>query len=354
MDNSGRYPDGVVQVVSFSRGLAREEMQECVRDGRAEAERIRAAERLPTPQEPTVMIDWWGSEEAVPGNSSIGGAWRRIRGTQVVQRPTSEVGNVDDPQPDLEGSFRRRSAPTLASPVVESEGGMWLVCESFGPVGYELGVEVGMGTLCVQRRNRGLHHVRAGQYVCVELVRARDLDSRQRKRQLLDERSGGTEATADELLRERLFGTAPGQREDARARMSTEDAPAGTGEEAVDEDLRTLWIDRDDQGQRFKEWKKVCSESSEERQAVSPVAGPPSCLTVCKQMQHHGGNPKLWMHLWMKELGASGKDRLYHEVATLVEILYQGGTYDQLGSGCEPRDCLEKAHCDRRGDFERA
>ena len=61
--------------------------------------------------------------------------------------------------------------------------------------------------------------------------------------------------------------------------MSTEDAPVGTGEEAVEEDLRTLWIDRDDQGQRFKEWKKVCSESSEERQADSPVARPPSCTT---------------------------------------------------------------------------
>ena len=36
LDNSGRYPDGVVQVVSFSRGLAREEMQECMRDGRPE------------------------------------------------------------------------------------------------------------------------------------------------------------------------------------------------------------------------------------------------------------------------------------------------------------------------------
>ena len=178
-------------------------------------ERIRAAERLPTPQEPTVMIDRWGSEEAVPGNSWIGGAWRRIRGKQVVQRPTSEVGNEDNPQPNLEGSFRRRSAPALASPVVESEGVMWLVCETSGPVGYELGVEIVMRTLCVQRGNRGLHHVRTGQYVCVELVRARDLDSWQRKRQLLDERSGGRKSPADELLRERLFGTAPGQREDA-------------------------------------------------------------------------------------------------------------------------------------------
>ena len=48
LDNSGRYPDGVMQVVSFSRGLAREEMQECVRDGRVETERVRADERLVT------------------------------------------------------------------------------------------------------------------------------------------------------------------------------------------------------------------------------------------------------------------------------------------------------------------
>ena len=207
------------------------------------------------------------------------------------------------------------------------------VCETSGPAGYELGVEVDMGVLCVHRWSGGLHHVRAGQYVCVELVRARDLESWQGRRQLLEERSSGMEAPAGELLRERLYGAEPGRREDARARMSTEEAPAGTGEDVVEEDLRTLWIDRDDQGQRFKKWKNVCSESCEERQADSPVAGPPSCLTVWKQMQHHGGNAKLWMHPWMKELGVSGKDCLYHEVSTLVEIPYQGGTYDQLNVG---------------------
>ena len=35
----------------------------------------------------------------------------------------------------------------------------------------------------------------------------------------------------------------------------------------------------------------------------------------------------------MKELGVSGKDHLYHEVTTLVEILYEGGTYNQLNVG---------------------
>ena len=230
LDTSGRYPDGEVQVVPFSRGLTRDEMQECVRDGASRGGTDPSRERWTAPQEPTVMIDWWGAEEAVPGNCWIGGAWRRIRGKQVVQRPKSEAGVEDNPQPNLEGSFRRRSASVLASPVVGSEGEMWLVCESSGPAGYELGVEVEMGALCVQR-GRGLRQVRAGQHVCVELVRARDLESWQRKRQLLDERSGCTEARAGELLREdvwhrargvvrtREHGCPPRRRQPARAKM---------------------------------------------------------------------------------------------------------------------------------------
>ena len=111
----------------------------------------------------------------------------------MVQRPTGEVGMGDDPPPDLQRRSRRRPASAMSAPGVESEGELWLVCETSGPAGYELGVEVDMGVLCVQRGSGGLHHVRAGQYVCVELVRARDLESWQRRRQLLEDRSGGME-----------------------------------------------------------------------------------------------------------------------------------------------------------------
>ena len=213
------------------------------------------------------MIDWWGSEETLSGKSCIGDASRRIRGKQVVQRPVSEGGNEDNLQLNPEGSFRKRSALAFTSRVKEGCGS----CASrLDLLGMNLESKLYWGLCVCNAGNGGLHHVRAGQYVCVELVRARDLDSWQRKRQLLDERSGGRKSPADELLRERLFGITPGQREDARARMSSEDAPAATGEEAVEEDLRTLWIDRDDQEQGFKEWKKVCSESSEERQPTVP------------------------------------------------------------------------------------
>ena len=211
LDNSGRYPDGVVQVVSVSCGLTRDEMRECVRDGRAEAERIRAAERLAAPQEPTTMIDWWGAEEAVPRSAWLGGACQRLRGKQVVQRPSGE-GRWREMTHHLtergdRGGGRPQGCLCLAS---RGEGELWLVCESSGPTGYELGVEVDMGALSVQRGSRGLHLVRAGQYVCVELVRARDLESWQRRRQLLGERSGGMETFAGELLRERPHGAEPG------------------------------------------------------------------------------------------------------------------------------------------------
>ena len=188
---------------------------------------------------------------------------------------------------------------------VECEGDLWLVCESSGLAGYGLGVGVDMGALRAAREERSAPCAGWAVCVCVEPVRARDLDSWQRRRELLWESSGGIETLAGELLRERLHGVEPGRREVARARMSTEEVPAGSAEEVFEEDLRTLWIDRDDQGQRFKEWKNLLREyrGTPGRQ---PGGGPPS--TVCKHMQHHGDNPKLWMNLWMKELGVSGKE----------------------------------------------
>ena len=54
------------------------------------------------------------------------------------------------------------------------------------------------------------------------------------------------------------------------------------------------------------------------------------CARICNIIE---ANRKLWLHLWKKELGASAKDRVYHEVSTLVEVLNQGGKYDQLNMG---------------------
>ena len=140
--------------------------------------------------------------------------------------------------------------------------------------------------------------------MCASSSFALGLESWQRRRQLLEERSGGMEAPAGELLRKRLSGAEPGRREDARARprMSSRKTFERSGL------IETITA----RGSRSG--RKWCSESSEERQVDSPVAGPPLCLAVCAgRCSTHRGNPMLWMHLWMKEFGVSGEDRLYHE-----------------------------------------
>ena len=134
------------------------------------------------------------------------------------------------------------------------------------------------------------------------------------------------EAPAGELLRKRLFGAEPGRREDARARMSTEEAPASTAQDVVEEDLRTLWIDGDDQGQRFKEWKKVCSESSGGTPGRQPGGGASFVPHGVQADAAPRRNPQVVDALVDEgaRVGVSGKDRLYHEVSTLAEILLPG------------------------------
>jgi hypothetical protein len=54
---------------------------------------------------------------------------------------------------------------------------------------------------------------------------------------------------------------------------------------------------------------------------------------VCRKIQHHGGNPRLWFAEWARETNISKKDRAWHEVKTLIDTLYLAGTFDQVNMG---------------------
>ena len=100
-----------------------------------------------------------------------------------------------------------------------------------------------------------------------------------------------------------------------------------------DADARTLWVDYDEQGERFKRWRDVVGESRQERYPDAKVDGPPGALHMCKHMERHGGDPRLWLDLFIRMKGLGQGDRVVHELRTIVEALYQGGTYDQLNMG---------------------
>jgi hypothetical protein len=104
-------------------------------------------------------------------------------------------------------------------------------------------------------------------------------------------------------------------------------------EEETGEDVRTLWVDTDEQHERYKEWRKVCMESSSTSFRDSPLEGPPCMLTLAKSWMRNGGTPEMFLQLWGKEKGFAATDRVMREMKTLIMAIHYAGTYDQVNIG---------------------
>jgi hypothetical protein len=146
-------------------------------------------------------------------------------------------------------------------------------------------------------------------------------------------------------VRRKLFGgwVAPGPNDghkldeeiDLRERLQGSRKP----EEAVDggvpgreeaNEVRTLWVDYDAHGERRKAWREVVRESSAQVYADFPLEGPPTCLHLIRHIERTGGDPRLWLQLWLRAKKIEESDRVAHEMKVLVDALYFGGIYDQL------------------------
>ncbi|CAK0901919.1 unnamed protein product [Prorocentrum cordatum] len=138
-------------------------------------------------------------------------------------------------------------------------------------------------------------------------------------------RAGGAGPPVEEGLAEPLGGAATPE--------LALPAPAEPPGEERYADARALWVDYDEQGGRFKRWGDVVGESRQGRYPDAKVDGPPGALHMCKHMQRHGGDPRLWLDLFIRMKGLGQGDRVVHELRAIVEALYQGGVYDQLNMG---------------------
>ena len=106
-----------------------------------------------------------------------------------------------------------------------------------------------------------------------------------------------------------------------------------TSDEAQDEesgDARTLFVDFDEQGSRFKLWRNVVLESKDYSYADWPFEGPSTVMHLLKQMHRNGGDARLWLQLWARQKNVIDTDRVMHEMRCLIDILYHGATFDQL------------------------
>ncbi|CAK0791289.1 unnamed protein product [Prorocentrum cordatum] len=90
-------------------------------------------------------------------------------------------------------------------------------------------------------------------------------------------------------LGDRLFGGGGGGTATPPGGPAVAAVASGTGEEQA-EDLRACWIDVDETGSRFKEWRKVVQESTQEVLSDSSLRGPPACL----EAYAHGADHANW------------------------------------------------------------
>ena len=126
--------------------------------------------------------------------------------------------------------------------------------------------------------------------------------------------------------------------------------------EAEEEDARTLWVEFDSQGQRYKPWKTACDESVVHSYAATPLEGPLTCLDFCRHTERHGGDARMWLDVWLRDKRVARTDRTFHELQTLVDALHLAGTWDQYNLGaslcCERLARRVQAICDAHRDPE--
>ncbi|CAL1149575.1 unnamed protein product, partial [Cladocopium goreaui] len=97
-----------------------------------------------------------------------------------------------------------------------------------------------------------------------------------------------------------------------------------------DGEVRTLWVDFDEHGERFKRWRDVVKESFTLVFEDRPLEGPSTALHLIQHAERHGGDPRLWLQLWCRSKHIEQTDRTYNAMKVLCDALYMCGTFDQV------------------------
>lgn len=191
---------------------------------------------------------------------------------------------------------------------------VWVSAEPLG--GLVLGQEVSLSVdTDVQIGDRTAIALRNGSWVKVEMIRVSDAADYAAKRIDLFKKADGSPPGGLKVLDALRSGAESGEKKDA-----VED----------EGDVRTLWIDYDEHGERYKRWRDVCRESHSPTLGDKPLDGPVTALHAIKHMERHGGDPRMWLQMWMRTKHISTTDRVYHEMKVLCDALFYAGTFDQV------------------------
>ena len=107
-----------------------------------------------------------------------------------------------------------------------------------------------------------------------------------------------------------------------------EKVDAGDGDDA-----RTLHVDYDEEGVRYKSWRRTCIGGHDIMLTGCKPPGPPVCTKMCDFKEQHRGSPTKWFLEWCHDLSNGKQDRVCHRVSVLVKALYRADICDKVKLG---------------------
>ncbi|CAK0838221.1 unnamed protein product, partial [Prorocentrum cordatum] len=330
-------------VVRFRDEIDRETLRKMVLEGRELAREERRRRRLPSAlgahlgEEPTSMVDWHGDECGLD-IGVLEAARRRLRGKQ----PLATGARVPESPGD-----EAASRPVLAPPPLEGEESVLLVAEVQAGGGFQLGDEVAPGPDDVQARPKVIARRPDGRPVLCERVPVSEVE---RWRAQAFDNAGRMAAPlpaplapppAEEAGRPSPFDLREALADRPREEVGGTPTPREETAGPAADDVRTTAVEWNEQGVRFKEWRRAVGESSSEALDGCELRGAGTALHLCHRFTQHGGDPKTWMSNFCREYGVSQRDRTWHELNCLVTIFWLAATFDALNLG--GLACLEVA-----------
>ncbi len=250
------------------------------------------------------------------------------------------AGCTSDSSAGLDGKLLDEKEKPLAG-----EGQVWVVCD---PLSSRFGVTVDLGPGSLVKGDYGIGEL-DGAPVAVcrrRLVTLPDYvaECHSSLKKLLGGKgvlggAGALGASEEEAgdLRARLGRPARPVKSAEGQEDSDGDGAVAKTEDAAKykQDVRTLWVQFDDHGERFREWRSVCMDA----RAVAFSdgwekyhEGPSSTLDLMKNFQRAEQDPMRWLAAFLKEFDIAAKERTAIELRTLCRALWLNGVYDQCNT----------------------
>ena len=366
-----QYPDEVEKVTAFEVPLELADLQYRIAVGRKEARASRQSRNLSLEGlEPTSAVDGWSGEAIVlPAETMVQRLANRVTGKRAPPDVGEGVVTVGPKVPLLPlAAEPPRGGPDPkklfgvqdVDDLLPRDGLAWVVVDPFRSDKYCLGTTVDLPEGSVVRGNDGLMRLSDKVFIPVRqiaigwtpgllgqaitnlrLLRSEEVsefpEAKPPDDPALPPPAEGPDKVAEQAamirdLRERLaVANTPRVSETGGEPWKDKGAPARPAGEKDLDDIRTLSVDYDDHGERFKRWREFSREVHFTKFPDWPFEDSSSqSLHLIKHWDKHAEDGLAWLNKWLADRGVSPNERTGIEMKCLITCLHLAGTYDHL------------------------